>query len=152
MTYTLGPSPKRLRISQQNLNKSHKAQYDLINSPIHKDWGLTLLQEPYIDALGNTKANHNWRVIYPTSHLADTSTKRSVVLVNATMDTNTWTQISLKDTNDITAIQLKHPKGRTTIFNIYNDCTHSDTLCRLDHFIDTERHNIIRHESDTMLW
>jgi hypothetical protein len=51
-----GPAPKRLRIYQQNLNMSDQAQYDLLNSPIHKDWDLLLLQELYIDALGNTKA------------------------------------------------------------------------------------------------
>ena len=84
MTYMLEPTPRRLRVYQQNLNKSDKAQYDLINSTAHKDWDLLLLQEPYIDTLGNTKANHNWHVLYPTSHLTKNTMKRSVILVNAT--------------------------------------------------------------------
>ncbi|KAF8463981.1 hypothetical protein JB92DRAFT_3297381 [Gautieria morchelliformis] len=47
MPYRIEPLPKRLRIYQQNLNKTDKAHYDLINSPIHKDWDILLLQEPY---------------------------------------------------------------------------------------------------------
>jgi hypothetical protein len=58
------PTPKRLRIFQQNLNNSDKVQYDLVNSPDHKDWDRILLQEPYLDKLGNMKANHNWRSAY----------------------------------------------------------------------------------------
>jgi Endonuclease-reverse transcriptase len=147
-----GPAPKRLRIYQQNLNKSDKAQYDLLNSPIHKEWDLLLLQEPYIDTLGNTKANHYWRVIYPTSHLDDGSAKRSIILVNAGLDTDTWSQVSFTGSNDVTVIRIGHPQGRLTIFNIYNDCGHSETLRTLDHYITKERHNIIQHETDAMIW
>jgi hypothetical protein len=152
MSYTIEPTPKRLRIYQQNLNKSDKAQYDLINSPMHKDWDLMLLQEPYVDALGNTRANHHWHVLYPTSHLTNESTKRSVILVNTMLDTNTWAQLPLTGSNDITAIQVRHQQGKTTVFNIYNDCTHSDTIHHLDRYIDAERRNIIQLDTDTMLW
>ena len=127
MSYALEPSPARLRIWQQNLNKSDKAHFDLINAPVHKEWDLLLLQEPYIDAFGNTKATSKWHVIYPSSHLADSSTCRAVILVNTALDTNSWSQVPFKDSNDVVAIQLRLPHGRLTIFNIYNDCTHSDT-------------------------
>ena len=89
MSYTREPMPRRLENFQQNLNKSDKAQYDLINSPIHNSWDLILLQEPYIDALGNTKANHNWHILYPMSHLTNNSPKCSVILVNVLLDMNT---------------------------------------------------------------
>jgi len=135
MPYILEPMPVRLKIWQQNLNKSDKAQYDLINSPIHEEWDLLLLQEPYIDARGNTKANPNWRVLYPSSHLTDNTTKRSLILVNSKLDTNTWSQITVEGSNDITAVQFKHPQGKLTIFNIYNDCKHSDTLALLDRYV-----------------
>ena len=58
MSYTIEPLPTRLCIWQQNLNKSDKAHYDLINMPLHKNRDILALQEPYIDALGNTKAIH----------------------------------------------------------------------------------------------
>ena len=57
MSYTTEPPPPRLHIWQQNLNKSDKAQYDLINMPLHKSWDILALQEPYIDFFGNTKVN-----------------------------------------------------------------------------------------------
>ena len=110
MSYTIEPLLKRLRIFQQNLNKSDKAQYDLINSPIHNNWDLILLQEPYINALGNTKANHNWHVLYPMSHLANGSVKQSVILVNTLLDTNTWKQLPFSHSNDVTVFQLEHCK------------------------------------------
>lgn len=136
-TYT-DPTSMRLRIWQQNLNKSNKAQYDLINSPIHNDWDIVLLQEPYINSLGNTKANHHWRVIYPSSNLSDTSMKQSVILVNTKLDMNSWAQVRFKGTNDIMVIQIKYTQGRVTIFNIYNDCNHSDILVAMDKYLTGE--------------
>ena len=38
------------------------------------------------------------------------------------------------------------------IFNIYNNCTHLDTIHHLDQYINTERCNIIQLNTDTMLW
>ena len=128
MSYTLAPPPTRLRIWQQNLNKSDKAQFDLINTPLHKDWDVLLLQEPYINNLGNTKATSRWHVIYPSSHLADDSTCRSVILVNTALDTNAWAQVPLEGSNNITILQFQLPRGCLTVFNIYNDCTHQNTL------------------------
>ena len=90
MPYTLEPPPKRLRIWQQILNKSDKAQFNLINALLHKDWDVLLLQEAYINNLGNTKATSRWHVIYPSSHLTDGSACRSAILVNMELDTNTW--------------------------------------------------------------
>ena len=122
MPYTLAPPPERLRIWQQNLNKSDKAQFDLINSLIQKQWDLLLLQEPYIDSFGNTKANSKWHTVYPSSHLTNNDTNRSVILVNMALDTNTWAQMPFEGSNDVTVIQFHLPQGQLTIFNIYNDC------------------------------
>jgi hypothetical protein len=72
--------------------------------------------------------------------------------VNASLDTNIWSQISLEGTNDITAVQFRHPQGKTTLFNIYNDCTHSNTLHALDSFVKKERRNLIQTDSDIMFW
>ncbi|KII85398.1 hypothetical protein PLICRDRAFT_60623, partial [Plicaturopsis crispa FD-325 SS-3] len=109
------------------LNKSKRAHFDLINSAYHKDYDILALQEPYIDALGNTKANPKWRVVYPSSHPADGSTVRSVLLVNTRLDTNHWRQLSVPS-NDITAIQFTGEFGTMSLINVYNDCTHSRTL------------------------
>ena len=88
MPYTIEPLPTRLCIWQQNLNKSDKAHYDLINMPLHKNWDILALQEPYIDALGNTMANSWWHVVYPSPHLINSTIDRSVLLINAALDIN----------------------------------------------------------------
>ena len=111
MSYTLAPLPTRLKIWQQNLNKSDKAQFDLINVPLHKEWDVLLLQEPYIDSFGNTKVTSRWRILYPSSHLADSLTCRSVILVNASLDTNAWAQVPLEGSNELTAIQFRLTQG-----------------------------------------
>ncbi|KAH7917474.1 hypothetical protein BV22DRAFT_1026283, partial [Leucogyrophana mollusca] len=59
-------SPSRLRIWQQNLNTSDKAQESLINGPLAKDWDVLALQEPAMNRMRNTKANPKWRTVYPT--------------------------------------------------------------------------------------
>ena len=54
--------------------------------PLHKTWDILALQEPYINALGNTKANLQWDVVYPTPHLANNTIDRSVLLINVALD------------------------------------------------------------------
>ena len=81
MNNTLHPVPNRLRIWQQNLNKSRVAQEDLINSEVYKEYDLLILQEPYIDSYGNTKATRDWRVTYPSSFLSRNHVTRSVMLI-----------------------------------------------------------------------
>ena len=51
---------------------------------------------------------------------------RSVIWVNKNIDTKDWVILDILDTNNITAIQLQGPYRKLTIFNIYNDCTHSE--------------------------
>ena len=150
MSDNLEPSPKRLRIWQQNLNKSDKVQFDLINSSVHKDWDL-LLQEPYIDKFGNTKATSKWHTIYPSSHLSDASVNRSIILVNTALDTNTWAQVPIEGSNDIMALRLRLPHGQLTIFNIYNDCTHSNTLSLFRQYLDKTASSFLAMSRDRML-
>jgi len=152
MSRHLEPAPKRLRIWQQNLNKSDKAQFDLINLPVHKDWDLLLLQEPYIYKLGNTKVTSKWHTIYPSSHLTNSSTNRSVILVNTALDTNTWAQVPFEGTNDVMALRLQMLKSQLMIFNVYNDCMHSNMLNLLHQYLDEYVPNLLSMGEDRMLW
>ena len=152
MPYTIEPLPTRLRIWQQNLNKSDKAHYDLINTPLHKNWDILALQEPYIDALGNIKANSWWHVVYPSPHLTNSTIDRSVLFINATLDVNRWAQIPVKGSNDMSAIQLHTPKGRVMIFNLYVDCNHSEALTAVCQTIRSNRRHILGWQSDSILW
>ena len=152
MSHTAEPPPPRLRIWQQNLNKSDKAHYDLINSPLHKSWDVLALQEPYIDSFGNTKANSRWHVIYPSPHLTNSAVNRSVILISASLDVNKWAQIPVDGTNDISAIQLFTPRGRISIFNLYVDCNHLEALEALGHTIRNKRQRILGRPSDSIIW
>lgn len=134
--------------------KSKTAQYNLLKpNSLPKNWDIIILQEPYIDPQHLTRATRAWNVIYPTSHLTDKdSSIRSVILVNEALDTNTWTQISLPGTNDITAVQLQGNFGRLSLFNIYNDCTHSRNIDILDNFLKANRRRICEKDDDYMIW
>lgn len=124
-------TPKRFNVLQQNLNKSRTAQEDLINSDIHRNYDILVLQEPFIDAFGNMKATRKWRVLYPTSCLSDPVPLRVVLLVSADMNTNHWAQIQIPNTQDHLAVQFTGIFGSLMIFNVYNDCHHSDSIDRL---------------------
>jgi len=51
------------------------------------------------------------------------------------LKTRNWKIVNIPGTNDLTAIQLKGNYGTLAIFNIYNDCTHSDTENALRTFL-----------------
>ena len=86
-------APTQINVWQQNLNKSRIAQEDLINSDIQRTYDILMLQEPYIDGYGNTKAMRDWRVVYPSSRLSDPVPPRVVILVSSRIDTNQWAQL-----------------------------------------------------------
>ncbi|EPQ55663.1 hypothetical protein GLOTRDRAFT_17648, partial [Gloeophyllum trabeum ATCC 11539] len=110
------------------LNKSMNANLDLINHPrLHLDWDLILIQEPYLDFLNNTRASHNWRVVYPTNHGSSPQHTRSVILVNSRLSTNDWRQLDFPHP-DVTVLHLSGAIGTLTIFNIYNADDNDDTL------------------------
>ena len=132
MSRTTAPAPNHLRIWQQNINKSRVAQEDLINSDVYKNYDLVLLQEPFIDSYGNTKATKDWWVTYPSHHLTTDRPVHSVILINANLDTNSWAQHSIPGSNDLTAVQFKGNMGTINRYNIYNTCHHDETMEALD--------------------
>jgi hypothetical protein len=75
-----------------------------------------------------------------------------VILVNAVLNTNYWTQTAIPHSNDLTAIQVHVEYGRITIFNIYNDCNNPKTTETLDTFLKGTQRQICTHDTDYMLW
>ena len=57
-----------VNIWQQNLNKSDIVPQDLINSASPNTYNILILQEPYIDFLGNTCANQKWYPLLLNDH------------------------------------------------------------------------------------
>jgi hypothetical protein len=141
------PAPPRtartLRIWQQNCRKSEACQQDLINSLNPERYDLCLVQEPFIDFLGNTRAPVGWSAIYPPTHLRDGHDRiRSVIFVSPRLAGNACTAIPI-DSPDVSAVQVETERGSVRILNVYNDQTHDRTVAKLRAWTD-------RPEANTM--
>jgi hypothetical protein len=124
-----------LNIWQQNINKSPTCQHDLISSGklLETDINIVALQEPSINYYGKTIASRDWIPVYPTTHADKPDKSRTVILLRVTLCTDNWTQIDFPS-GDVTAIQVTGDWGKLTIFNIYNDCDHNNTITALSKF------------------
>ena len=140
-----------IRFWQQNLNKSLTAQLDLLNQVDPKNTDLIFIQEPHIDFLNLTRANHHWTVIYPTTHHNTPAKTRSVTLVNKTMSKNSWRQVPL-DSSDVTVMELKVNNLSIAIYNIYNACESADTLSLLQAHWQARTASSCPSNSSSMIW
>ena len=131
-------SNKPIRFWQQNVNKSLISQLNLLNNIDPKQFDFVFIQEPHIDFLNLTRANHYWTVVYPTQHHANPRTTRSVTLISTRISKNKWKQVHVQS-NDVTAVELSSGLGTVTFYNVYNACEHANTLLDLQRFW-TQRH------------
>ena len=116
-------------IWQQNINKSRVCQHDLISSSklIEKGVDIVVLQEPSINAFNKSIASKDWKAIYPSTHESSPQETRTIILVRDNLLTDSWEQLEVQS-GDITAIRIKGKWGKISIFNIYNDCKHDNTI------------------------
>src|ERR1700684_621528 len=63
-----------------------------------------------------------------------------------------WISLDVPETSDISTIQLKNAFGVISIFNIYNDCTHSRNENALHTYINNNRHKILTPPNHHMIW
>ena len=95
---------------------------------IQRTYDILVLQEPYINAYGNTKATRDWWVVYPSSRLSDPALPRVVILVSSRIDTNRWAQLYIPGSWDLLAIQVTDRSFKLTIYDIYSNCNNSDAI------------------------
>ena len=145
-------SLNKLHIIQINLNKSEKAHLDLINKRVSSNYNLMLIQELHTTKFNAIRTPSNFCPIFPKNRFQDDTQIRSVIWVNKQLETKDWKIIDIKDTNNITAIQLKGNYGKITIFNIYNDCTHSRNETTLRNYIITHINTLIDDDESHMIW
>ena len=93
----------KLRIWQQNINRSLEGQLDLLQSLQANKYNIVVIQEPHINFLGCTRANPYWLVIYPRLHLDNPKKTRSVTLINQSISTNNWEALNILS-NDVTGV------------------------------------------------
>jgi ribonuclease HI len=142
----------KIRILQINLNKSERAHLDIINENISKRYDVILIQEPHTTTFNAIRTPTNFRPVFPSNRFTDDSQIRSVIWVNKHLETKSWKIIDIRNTSDITAIQLTGTYGKVTIFNIYNDCTHSRTEDTLRNFLTNNRHSLTDGDDTHMIW
>jgi exonuclease III len=127
-------------------------QEALLNSPIANHWDIIVIQEPYLNFLCNTRANHKWHVLYPTQHYTHPQKRsRAITLINAKLDTNSWSQIEFPS-SDVVALQVISNIGKYVIFNIYNACENQDTITALNTFLEENSATIRPTDNDQMIW
>ncbi|KAJ7752431.1 hypothetical protein DFH07DRAFT_744950, partial [Mycena maculata] len=129
MSAPLGGDPpsRRLKVWQQNLDRSLDNQHELLQSMGRDLYHVAALQEPYIGVGNMTRANSHWRVVYPTQHGEPGKRTRAVTLVNTSLSTGAWSQLHVPSP-DIVAIELRGPFGTLRIVNVYNDGDNDDAL------------------------
>lgn len=123
---------------QDALHTAHPDQYNFI-----------LLQEPYTDKKGVTRANNRWTTVYPTNHKPNIKKSRAITLVNSQIDTDNWTQLDI-NSQDVIGIKVKNDKRHTTIFNIYNDCKNNDSIKTLA--TEARKWQESKGPEDDMIW
>ena len=146
--YNANKERKALAIWQQNLNKSPNGQHGLISSGRLADHNIDIvaLQEPSINFLNMSIASRDWTLIYPSTHEKQPQKTRSVNLIRSDVLTDSWEQIEFPS-GDVTAIRIKEIGGTITIFNIYNDCAHEETVEALTRHHRQHRESIIGTEN-----
>jgi hypothetical protein len=122
---------KKLSFWSQNLCRSNYAQQDWLVSLNKRQYSIGFAQEPYIDFLGNSRSNHTWVAVYPTTHKKNPKETRMYTLVHTSLSQDQWAQIPVPSP-DVTAIQLSDKDGDLYAFNVYLDQSHSDTLFAVD--------------------
>ncbi|KAG1801730.1 uncharacterized protein BJ212DRAFT_1250008, partial [Suillus subaureus] len=85
-----------------------------------KDYDIVIIQEPFVDILGNTKASPDWNVVYPTQKYSHQDRTCAVILINKCINMSNWRQLPFPS-YDVTVVQLNGAFGKITIFNIYDD-------------------------------
>ena len=131
MNRRIPKAPNRLRIWQQNSHKSKLAQQYILNTAPPEDWDVIAIQEPWLDQFKNARGSSYWRILYPTTHLLDNAPRtRSILMINTNIATDSYIQLDVPNA-DITAVRFNGVHGNISLFNIYNDCTHNETLSAL---------------------
>ena len=143
---------ERIRILQINLNKSEKAHLDIINERVSNEYDVILIQEPYTTVFNAVRTPANFRPVFPSHRFQNEDQIRSVIWVNKKLDTRNWLILDILGTNDLTAIQLRGPYGTISIFNMYNDCTHSRNETALRRYLHDHSNTILATENHHMLW
>ena len=94
----------------------------------------------------------NFRPVFLISRDTKDDPICSIIWVNRSLDTSMWTALDIPNNNDISAIQINNTSGVFSIFNIYNDCTHSRNKTALNNYITNNCNKILASPNHKMIW
>jgi len=148
MNRRIPKAPSKLRIWQKNTHKAKLAQQYLLNSANPEEWDVIAIQEPWLDLFKRARGSAYWRILYPTNHFSDGASHTcSLLMINTNISTDSYTQLDVPSSN-ITAACFIGPYGNLTLFNIYNNCNHNDSLLDIAGYLSSHPPT----PSDNMLW
>lgn len=101
---------------------------------------------------GNMRTPAKFRQVFPCDRKILDSRVCSAIWVNKNINMKTWKTINIPGMNNVSAIQLHGDWGRLSIFNIYNDCEHSETEEHLVEFVNGRREDFTDNDTDYMIW
>jgi endonuclease/exonuclease/phosphatase family metal-dependent hydrolase len=102
-------------------------------------YDIAVTQEPHINYLGNAQATPHWITVYPIGHLDRHQKTRALIMMNRlTISSNAWTQLDI-DSPDVVGIQINGEQGTLRIINIYNDCTHDESMEAVEKYMTAAR-------------
>jgi len=119
------------------MRKSLNAQLLTLHAA-RNDYDILCIQEPHFDHLNVTRATPVLSLVTPTCWNRDSPTEktpRAIILVHDRIPTSSWMQINIKS-SDVVGIKLAGKRAEISIYNLYNDCTHSDTLFKFQEHLD----------------
>src|SRR5271155_5465789 len=140
------PNLDHINIWQQNTRKSLTVQLATLHS-VEDKYDVICIQEPYFDFQSFSRATGVWTTVYPSgfSRAADSPPPRALTLIYTKISTNCWVQVPV-DSLDVVAVQITSDRGVLNVYNVYNNCSHSDTIKKLeDHMVN----RAVTHASPT---
>lgn len=111
-----------------------------------------MLQEPWLDHLGNLRGSQYWRIIYPANFYVEGCSRiRSILLINTNISTDSYTVLPIMN-SDVTVVRFHGDHGYLSILNIYNEITNNNTISALDSFLDCNMQLVRPSGADHVLW
>jgi hypothetical protein len=125
----------KLKIWQQNLNKSPFCQYNLLSSNklIKMNIDIVALQELAINHNNLSIAAKDWITVYPSMYSSKPKSTRVLTLIHVQISIEDWNQLEFPS-EDVTVVQLSGSWGKLTIFNIYNEGMSNNTINLLTNY------------------
>ncbi|TFK20317.1 hypothetical protein FA15DRAFT_560270, partial [Coprinopsis marcescibilis] len=101
--------------------KSQTAQLALLNDAyLSNDWDVILLQESSLTYYRNIRTPSHYTPINPPGRHRTAKNPRSGIWVNTKVSSNTWQELDVPNTIDITAVHFRDGANKLSIFKIYN--------------------------------